>query len=118
LVLRGLDADFDGLLVDFGFRAESVTVMIFTEDDLGDLSDLRLLPRSRSVTGEAALAGAATSLPPYRSVVGLEVHPSLVPNSAVFVEVAPLVEAAPDEWAVDGASKIPSNAGSISDPYG
>ena len=88
--------------------------MTLIEVDLEDLSDLRLLPRS--ATGEIDVAGAAINLPRCRAVDGLDVLPSLIPNSAVFVEAASTLEAAPDEWAVEGASNIPPRAGSIADP--
>ena len=117
--------------------------MTLIEVDLEDLSDLRLLPRS--ATGEIDVAGAAIIsllprglrelgpaaaasydgfnislyrwyLPRCGAVDGLDVLPSPVPNSAVFAEVASTLEAAPDEWAVEGASNIPPRAGSIADP--
>ena len=102
--------------LDFDFRVESIVVVILIEVDLGDLSDLRLLPRS--FTGETDVAGAAANLPRCRAVDGLNVLPSHIPKSAVFAEVASALEAAPDDWAVEGASNIPSRAGSIVDPYG
>ena len=109
---RGLSDGLGGRLFDFS--VESVVVMTLIEVDLEDLSDLRLLPRS--ATGEIDVAGAAINLPRCRAVDGLDVLPSLKPNSAVFVEAAPKLEAAPDEWAVEGASNIPPRAGSIADP--
>ena len=109
---RGLRDGLGGLLFDFS--VESIVVVTLIEVDLEDLSDLRLLPRS--ATGEIDVAGAAINLPRCRAVDGLDVLPSLIPNSAVFVEAASKLEAAPDEWAVEGASNTPSRAGSIADP--
>ena len=92
--------------------------MTFIEVDLWDLSGLLLLPRS--TVGETDVAGAATILSPnkaveesYSTLVSLNVLPFLIPNSAVFVDVASPLDAAPDGWAVEGASNILSKAGSI-----
>ena len=89
--------------------------MILIEVNLVDLSGLRLLPRSTVGEGEAAGAAVITFLciaPEGQSSSSI-VLPSRMPNSAVFVEVAPPDEAAPDDCAVEGASNIPSKAGSI-----
>ena len=97
------------------------------EIDVAGAAIISLLPRGLRELGPAASAsypGFNISL--YReylsrrgAVDGLDVLPSPVPNSAVFAEVASTLEAAPDEWAVEGALNIPPKAGSIADPiYG
>ena len=92
-------------------------MVILIEVDLLDLSGLRLLPRS--AVGEDVIAGAAITTLLCIAPEGLSssiVLPPRMPNSAVFVEVAPPDEAAPDDCAVEGASDPLSKAGTSADP--
>ena len=122
-----------------------MVVVTLMEVELADF-ECWLLPRWAA--GEVVVAGAALISPSPRRLIelrpaasasypgfnmslyreylsrrgavdGLDVLPSPVPNSAVFAEMASILEAAPDEWAVEGALNSPPKAESIADPiYG